>query len=143
MAGRRGEGGAAPKLTIRIVVPRSGRLGRHLMAEAQAARANLVTIRTSVIKYRVISMRLDMLFEVLRPLERLAAKLTLVRLEGHMDADVGRDVVPLDRCRPAAVPLASQAKIVGALAANVTVTNVVVEALGIGKGVCAVQPFAF
>lgn len=39
---------------------------------------------------------LDMLLEILRALERLAAELALVRLERDMDADVRSDVVALD-----------------------------------------------
>lgn len=46
---------------------------------------------------RVIGMGLDVLLQVLRTLEGLAAELTLVRLKGHVDTDVRGDVVSLDR----------------------------------------------
>ena len=66
-----------------------------------------------------------MLLEILRPLEGLAAKLTLVRLEGHMDSDVRCDVVALDRGGAARIPLASEAQIVGALASNMALADMV------------------
>lgn len=46
---------------------------------------------------RVIGMGLDVFLQVLRTLEGLAAELTLVRLQGHVDTDVRGDVVSLDR----------------------------------------------
>lgn len=69
-------------------------------------------------------MRLDMLLQVLGALERLAAELALVRLQGHMHADVRGDVISLDRRGPARVPLASQVEVVSALTANMALTNV-------------------
>jgi hypothetical protein len=66
---------------------------------------------------------LDMLLQVLRTLERLAAELTLVRLERNMNTDVRGDVVSLDRSSSARVPLASQVEVVCALAANMALTN--------------------
>lgn len=73
-------------------------------------------------------MRLHMLLQILRPLEGLAAEVALVRLQGHMNADVRCDVVALDRCGPARVPLAREVEVVGALAANMTLTDVLLEA---------------
>ena len=69
-------------------------------------------------------MGLDMLLEILGTLERLAAKVTLVRLERHMDADMGRNVVALHSSSAARVPLARQVQVVGALAANVLFADV-------------------
>jgi hypothetical protein len=68
-----------------------------------------------------------MLLEILGSLERLAAHVTLVRLQGHMDPDVRSDVVSLDRGGPARVPLTSQVEVVGALATNVTLTDVLLR----------------
>jgi hypothetical protein len=65
-----------------------------------------------------------MLLQVLGALERLAAELTLVRLERHMDANVRGDVVTLDRSSAARVPLAGEVQVVGALAANMAFTDV-------------------
>lgn len=67
---------------------------------------------------------LDVLLQVLGTLERLAAELTLVRLQGHMDPDVRGDVITLDGGGPARVPLASQVQVVGALATNMALTDV-------------------
>jgi hypothetical protein len=69
-------------------------------------------------------MGLDMLLEILRALERLAAEVALVGLEGHMDADVRGDVVALDSGGAALVPLAGEVQVVGALAANMLLADV-------------------
>lgn len=65
-----------------------------------------------------------MLLQILRTLEGLAAELTLVRLQGHMDTDVRGNVITLDGGCSARVPLASQVQVVGALATNMSLTNV-------------------
>lgn len=70
---------------------------------------------------------LDVLLQILGPLEALSAKLALVRLEGHVDADVRGDVVTLDRGCAARVPLASEVQVVCALAANMTLTDVLLD----------------
>lgn len=63
---------------------------------------------------------LDMLLQVLRSLETLAAEFALVRLQRHMDADMGGDVVSLDGGGTARIPLAGEVQVVGALAAHMT-----------------------
>ena len=68
-----------------------------------------------------------MLLEILGSLERLSAHVTLVRLQGHMNPDVRSDVVSLDCGGPARVPLTSQVEVVGALATNVTLTDVLLR----------------
>ena len=83
---------------------------------------------------------LDMLLQILGPLERLAAKITLVRLEGHVNTDVGGDVVALRAGDVAVAPSAGEAEVVGGLAADVVVAEVVVEDLGVGEGAGAVLP---
>lgn len=75
-------------------------------------------------------MGLDMLLKILRSLEGLAAELALVRLQGHVDSDVRGDVVPLDGRRAARVPLAGKVQVVGALAADMALADVLVEGLG-------------
>ena len=66
---------------------------------------------------------LDVLLQVLRTLETLAAEVALVGLEGHMDSDVRRNVVTLHRGGAAEIPAASQIQVVCALAANMTLAN--------------------
>ena len=78
---------------------------------------------------RVVGVRLDVLLQVLGTLERLAAEVALVGLQGHVDANVRRDVVALDRRRAARIPLARQIQVVGALPAHVTLADVVLERL--------------
>ena len=65
-----------------------------------------------------------MLLQVLGTLEGLAAELALVRLERDMDANVRGDVVALHSGSAARVPLAGEAEVVGALAANMALTDV-------------------
>jgi hypothetical protein len=70
-------------------------------------------------------MGLDVLLEILGTLERLSTEVALVRLQGNMHPNVRGDVVALDRCGTARVPLTCQIEVVGALPANVPLTNVV------------------
>lgn len=77
---------------------------------------------------RVVGVRLDVLLEILGALEGLAAEVALVRLEGHVNADVRSDVVALDRRGAAVTPLARQVEVVCALAANMALTDVVLLA---------------
>ena len=70
---------------------------------------------------------LDMLLEVLRPLEGLSTELALVWLQRHVDADVRGDVVPLNRGCPALAPLAGEVQVVGALAANMALTEMILR----------------
>lgn len=69
-------------------------------------------------------MGLDMLLEILRALEALAAEITLVRLQRNVNTDMRSDVVALHRGGAARVPLACEVQIVGALATNMLLANV-------------------
>lgn len=89
-------------------------VGMMLMLQARLGRANL----------RVVGMGLDVLLQILGPLEGLATEITLVRLQGHMDPDVRGDVIALDRGRVASTPLASQVQVVGALTADMALADV-------------------
>lgn len=70
-------------------------------------------------------MGLDVLLEILGALEGLSTEVALVWLQGNVDTNVRGDVVALDRCGTARVPLACQIEVVGALPANVPLTDVV------------------
>lgn len=70
-----------------------------------------------------------MLLQVLRTLEGLSAEVALVRLERNVHADVRGDVIALYCCGPARVPLASQVEVVGALPADMALTDVVLVLL--------------
>jgi hypothetical protein len=76
---------------------------------------------------RVVGVSLDVLLEILGALESLSAKVALVRLQWHVDTDVRSDVVALNRSGAAVAPLAGQVQVIGALAANVTLTDMVLE----------------
>lgn len=76
---------------------------------------------------------LDMLLQILRPLEGLAAELALVRLERNVNADMRGDVIALDRRRPARVPATGQVEVVGALAADMALADVLIERLWGGE----------
>jgi len=72
---------------------------------------------------RVIGMSLDMFLQVLRSLEGFAAKVTFVRLERNVHANVRSDVIALDCGGTAVSPLAGEVQIVGALSADVSLAN--------------------
>lgn len=91
---------------------------------------------------RVIGMGLDVLLQVLRSLERLATELALVRLERDVNTDVRSDVITLYSGGATRVPLAGEAQVVCALATNMTLTNMFIERLGVGKLQAALVPAA-
>lgn len=70
-----------------------------------------------------------MLLQVLGAFEGLATKLTFVRLEGDVHTDVRSDVIPLDGGGAARVPLAGEAQVVCAFAANMALANVFLRLL--------------
>jgi hypothetical protein len=76
---------------------------------------------------RVIGVGFDVLLEILRAFERFSTKVALMRLQGHVNADVRSDVVPLDCSGAAIAPLAGQVQVVGAFTANMTFTDVVLK----------------
>lgn len=69
-------------------------------------------------------MRLDVFLQILRSLEGLAAKVALVGLERNMDADVRSDVITLDSSDATRAPVTCEVEVVGALATDVTLTDV-------------------
>jgi hypothetical protein len=76
-------------------------------------------------------MGLHVFLQILWALEALSTEVAFVRLERHMHTDMGGDVVPLDRGRTAQVPTAGQIQVVGTLAADVSLTDVVLVMLSI------------
>jgi hypothetical protein len=90
----------------------------------------------------VVGVSLDVLLEILGALEGLAAEVALMWLQRHVNTDVRGNVVTLDGGGAAVTPLARQIQVVGALAANVTLTNVIIELLGGWQAVAAVLPLA-
>ncbi len=75
----------------------------------------------------VIGMSLDMLFEILRPLEGLSAEIASMRLQGHMDTNVRGDVVAFHNINAATTPCTGEVEIVGALATNVSFADMVLQ----------------
>lgn len=90
-------------------------------AAVGAVHASLVLGRPD--EHRVVGVGLDVLLQILGTLEGLAAELALVGLERNMNADVRGDVVALDGSGPARVPLAGEVQVVGALAADMALTQ--------------------
>ena len=70
-------------------------------------------------------MGLDMLLEILRPLEGLTAKLASMRLQWYVNTDVRGDMITLDDSDTTVTPCASQIKVVGALATNMNFADMV------------------
>jgi hypothetical protein len=80
---------------------------------------------------------LGRLLKILGTLEGLAAEFTLMRLQGHMNADVRDHVVSFHGGSATRVPLASQVEVVVALAASMALRDVL---LCRGVSVPCVQP---
>ena len=76
---------------------------------------------------RVIGMSFDVLLQVLRTLKGLSAKVTFVRLQRHMDANMGGDMVALDRGSPAVSPATSQVQIIRTLTTYVSLADMLLE----------------
>jgi uncharacterized membrane protein YecN with MAPEG domain len=89
---------------VTSLVREGGRTGAHLtiviIVAGRALGLGAVVHATRVLARRhkngVIGMCLDVLLEILGPLERLATELALVRLERNVHANVRSDVVTLD-----------------------------------------------
>lgn len=73
---------------------------------------------------------LDMLLEILGTLEGLAAELALVRLQRHMHTNMRSDMIALHSGSTARVPAAGQVQVVGALATDMALADVLIERLG-------------
>lgn len=73
---------------------------------------------------RVVGMGLDVLLQILGPLECLATEVALVWLQGDMHTDMRGDVVALDGGSIAVAPLAGQVQVVGAFAADMALADV-------------------
>jgi hypothetical protein len=72
---------------------------------------------------------LDVFLEILRTLKGLSAEVAFVRLERHVNTDVRSNVISLDGSRAAATPLAGEVEIVGALATNMALADVILRFL--------------
>ncbi len=70
-----------------------------------------------------------MLLQILRTFERLSAEVTFVWLQGHVDADVGSDVITLDGGGTAGVPATGQVQVVCALPSDVLLADVFLESV--------------
>lgn len=72
---------------------------------------------------------LDMLFQVLGTLEGFTAEVALVWLQRYMDTNMRSDMITLDSGGLALIPLASKVQVVGALAANMLLTYVLLKVI--------------
>ena len=72
-------------------------------------------------------MSLDMLLQVLRTLEGLAAKVTFMRLQRHVDSNVGGDVIPLHSRSPTVTPSTGEIQVVGTLSPNMAFTHMFLQ----------------
>ena len=72
-------------------------------------------------------MCLDMLLQVLRTLESLPTEIAFVGFEWYMHSDVGGYVVTLDSRSTTIAPLASQVQVIGALAPDMSLADVVLR----------------
>jgi hypothetical protein len=72
-------------------------------------------------------MGLHVLLQILGALESLATEVALVRLQGNVNSNVRRNVITLDSGGAAIAPLAGEVQVVGALAADMALTDVVLS----------------
>lgn len=77
-----------------------------------------------------------MLLEILRALECFATEVALVRLQGYMNSDVRGDVITLDGGGATCTPLTGQVEVVGALASDMALADVVLDVLLASDGGC-------
>ena len=75
----------------------------------------------------IFGMSLDVLLQILGPLEGLAAKLAAMGFQGNMDSDMRRDMITLDDRYGAVAPGAGQIQVIGALATDVGIAYMVLE----------------
>jgi hypothetical protein len=138
------------KGTIRILVS-TGCSGKRLQVSDQfavLARVALGAVGTASVglwgaeQYGIIGVRLYVLLEILRTLEGFAAEIALVRLQRNVHANVRGDVIALDSGSATVTPLAGQIQVVGTLATNMALTDVVVELLSRRQTVTAILPLA-
>lgn len=70
-------------------------------------------------------MGLDVFLQILWSLECLSTEITLVRLQGNVNTNVRGDVITLNSGGTTGRPSTSQVEVVGALAAYMTLTDMV------------------
>lgn len=83
-----------------------------------------------------------MLLQILGTLEGFAAEVALVWLQRNMYTNVRGDVVTLHSGCPAGVPLASQVQVVGALSADMTLADMIIESLSSVESLITLVPAA-
>lgn len=93
-------------------------------------------------KHAVVGMGLDVLLQILRTLEGLTTEVALMRLEWYVDTNMRRDVVALHGGGSACAPLAGKIEVVCALAADMTLANVVIECFSAVASLAAALPLA-
>lgn len=81
-------------------------------------------------------MGLDVLLQILRTLEGLTTEVALMRLEWYVDTNMRRDVVALHGGGSACAPLAGKIEVVCALAADMTLANVVLVSVLVAALAC-------
>lgn len=115
----------------------SGVLGHVVGAGSSGLGSLVLTLLLMLLRVDAL-----VLLEILRALEGLSADVAVVRLEGGVDTDVRGDVVALGTADVAALPLAGEAEVVGRLATDVVVTEMLVDVLGVVEDLATVIPSA-
>jgi len=80
------------------------------------------------------------LLEILGSFESLAAEVTLMRLQRHVNTNVRGDMITLDCSGTAVPPLAGEVQVVGTLATDMALADVIVELFSRGQALAAVLP---
>lgn len=75
----------------------------------------------------IFGVSLDVLLQILGPLESLAAKVAPMGFQGDMNSNVGSDMITLDHRYGAVAPGAGQIQVIGALATDVAIADMVLQ----------------
>lgn len=110
-----------------------------MLTFAILARITLAAVRTAAIRlwraeqHGIVGVSLHVLLQILRTFEGFAAEVALVWLQRHVNADVRGNVITLDCGGTAVAPLTSKVQIVGALATNMALTDVVLQVVSTSR----------
>ena len=74
-------------------------------------------------------MCLNMLLQILRPLESFTAKIAFMRLQGNVYANVRGDVIAFNSCSATVAPMTHQIEVVRALPTNMPLANVFLDSI--------------
>jgi len=91
-------------------------------------------------QHRIVGVSFDVLLQILRTLEALAAHVASMRLERNVDSDVASNVISFDCFGVAISPGTGQAEVVGRFASNMCFAQMIVKILGLHESLGTAGP---